>query len=120
MTEYFTGRDTKMSVLSRTFVFLTTLTRLLAALLREPVASFIYVRNWFTERLYPVLARDGGVSGISYILVWRNANAETDRVDHYYAPYPGHPAKEDFVRLSRKPDILFEDGLSNLYVFPKP
>ena len=40
MPEYFTGRDTKMSVLSRTFILLTTLTRLLSALLREPVSSF--------------------------------------------------------------------------------
>jgi len=120
MPKYFTGRVTKISVLSQMFVFLTALTRLLSAFLREPVASFIYVRYWFTERLYPVLARDGGVSDISYVLVWRNTNAETDRVDHYYAPYPGHPAEEDFLRFSRKTDILFEDDLPNLYVFPKP
>lgn len=82
--------------------------------------STIYVPNWFTERLYPAIARDGGVRGIGYVLVWRNANAETDRVDHYYAPYPGHPAEEDFLRLFQKPDILFEDDLPKMYDFPKP
>lgn len=76
--------------------------------------STIYVRKWFTERLYPVLARDGGVRSISYVLVWRNANAETDRVDHYYAPYAGHPAEDDFLRFSQKPDILFEDNLPDM------
>jgi len=48
-------------------------------------------------------------------LVWRNSNETVDRKDHFYAPYPGHPAAADFILFKNDPLILFADGLPNLY-----
>ena len=70
--------------------------------------------NWWTGMLLPALKEAGG--GVSYVLVWRNANkaAEPAR-DHFYAPYPGHPSAPDFVRFKQDPFVLFEDELPDLY-----
>jgi mannan endo-1,4-beta-mannosidase len=48
-------------------------------------------------------------------LVWRNANNETDRKEHFYAPYKGHASENDFIQFTKDPLILLESGLPNMY-----
>lgn len=69
--------------------------------------------NWWTGVLLPALKEAGG--GISYVLVWRNSNNETDRKNHFYAPHPRHPSVPDFIRFKKDPYVLFEDELPPLY-----
>jgi mannan endo-1,4-beta-mannosidase len=70
---------------------------------------------WWTNRLLRALDADEVSRRIAYVHLWRNANHEADRPDHYYAPYEGHPSAPDFVRFREHPGILFEDDLPNLY-----
>jgi mannan endo-1,4-beta-mannosidase len=71
--------------------------------------------TWWTGVLLPALKDPTIGGGIAYALVWRNAHDATDRKDHFYAPYPGHPSAPDFLRFRQDPAILFEDELPNLY-----
>ena len=66
------------------------------------------VANWFTRVLYPAIEQ----ASPAYVLVWRNAH---ERPNHYYAPYPGHPACDDFNLFKQKENILFESELPNMY-----
>jgi hypothetical protein len=70
--------------------------------------------TWWTDRLLPVLKADSTTRKLAYVLVWRNEN-ERKKPGHYYAPYPGHPSADDFVRFYEDPFTLFEDGLPDLY-----
>lgn len=63
--------------------------------------------KWWTETLLPALNNHP----ISYALVWRNAR---ERTSHHYAPYPGHPSAEDFVKFYNEPQTLFAKDV-NLY-----
>ena len=45
--------------------------------------------KWYTSQLLPLLKK----YRVAYVVVWRNAE---DNKKHYYTPYPGHPATEDF------------------------
>ena len=63
---------------------------------------------WWTQTLYPVISK----YPISYVLVWRNAR---ERVNHYYAPYPGQVSADDFVKFYREPKTLFVSDVNNLY-----
>ena len=69
--------------------------------------------NWWTGVLLPALKEAG--PGISYAVVWRNANSKAERPGHFYAPYAGHPSAGDFIRFRQDPNILFEDELPDLY-----
>ncbi|HEX8413034.1 MAG TPA: glycosyl hydrolase [Sphingomicrobium sp.] len=69
--------------------------------------------KWWTGTLLPALREAG--PGISYALVWRNANPASDRKDHFYAPYAGQASAADFVAFKNAPDVLFEDELPKLY-----
>ncbi len=66
--------------------------------------------NWFTQVLYPAI-KD---YPIAWVLLWRNA---INRPNHYYVPYPTHPAADDFREFHRLPTILFEDGLAPLHIY---
>jgi mannan endo-1,4-beta-mannosidase len=70
---------------------------------------------WWTEVLLKSLLTNDMTRRIAYVQVWRNANIQTDRPDHYYAPYPGQVSAEDFVRFREHPFVLFEDDLPDLY-----
>jgi mannan endo-1,4-beta-mannosidase len=70
--------------------------------------------NWWTGVLLPAL-KAPEARGISYVLVWRNANPAYDRKDHFYAPYPGQASAADFVKFRRDPMIWFEPDLPDLY-----
>jgi mannan endo-1,4-beta-mannosidase len=74
--------------------------------------------RWWTQTLLAAVRSDPVAQRIAWVLVWRNANHEHDRPNHYYAPYPGHPSAEDFVRFRHDPFVLFEDDLPNLYRMP--
>ncbi len=69
--------------------------------------------RWFTQTLYPII-KDRPVA---WVLLWRNAY---NRPNHYYAPYPSHPAAGDFKEFHRLPDILFEDRLAPLHIYRTP
>ena len=70
----------------------------------ETGLSEITMDNWYTEVLYPIIEK----THPAYVLVWRNA---INVPNHYYAPYPGHPAAADFVEFKNLPNILFEGEL---------
>jgi len=70
--------------------------------------------TWWTDRLLPVLKADSTTRKLAYVHIWRNEN-ERKKPGHYYAPYPGHPSADDFVRFYEDPFTLFEDDLPDLY-----
>lgn len=61
--------------------------------------------NWWTRILYPAIKN----SGISWVLLWRNAWPS-----HYYVPYPGQISEKDFIEFYKKPDVLFLTDLVKL------
>ena len=73
--------------------------------------------TWWTNILLPALK---STKGISYVLVWRNANPAYDRKDHFYAPYPGQLSARDFKRFEADPATLFEADLPPLYALTQP
>lgn len=50
--------------------------------------------QWYTQTVLPIV--DG--IPVAYVLVWRNAQ-DSLKPGHFYAPYPGHPASEDFIQF---------------------
>lgn len=74
----------------------------------ETGAEQIPMDNWFTEVLYKAITPYKP----AYVLLWRNAY---ERPCHFFAPFPGHPASDDFVKFKNLPDMLFEGDLPDLY-----
>lgn len=74
--------------------------------------------TWWTDILLEGIRKDNRSKEIAWVLVWRNANEIIDREGHFYAPYPGHPSAEDFIKFRNEPMILFEDDLPNMYTMP--
>ena len=85
------------------------------AALTETGLEAIPVRNWWTGTLLNGIIADEDTLGISYVLVWRNANPAFDRKQHFYAPYPGQKSAKDFKRFYDDPRTWFEKDLPNLY-----
>ncbi len=56
--------------------------------------------RWWTDVLWPAV--EG--SGVSYVLVWRNA---WNRPQHHYAPYPEHASADNFKEFYRMQETLF-------------
>ena len=54
--------------------------------------------DWYTKSLLAPLKNDTEARKIVYLLVWRNAHK-----DHFWVPYPGHPAAEDFKAFRAAP-----------------
>lgn len=73
---------------------------------------------WYTDFLLRGILSDDISKRIAYVLVWRNSNNATDRQNHFYAPFPGHPAEADFVKFYEHPFTLFESDLPNMYTMP--
>ncbi len=63
----------------------------------------VTIDNWYTEILMPIVSE----IPLAYICVWRNAN-ESDKPGHFYVPYPGHPAENDFK--------IFHDNDKTIFV----
>lgn len=64
--------------------------------------------TWFTQKLLAAMKADERAKRLAWVLVWRNAHAETDRKNHFYAPFPGHPSAADFVNFRRDSLMAFE------------
>lgn len=62
--------------------------------------------TYFTERVYPVIDK----YKISWILFWRNA-WDKKMENHFYVPYKGHPAENDFREFVNKENILMNKDL---------
>ncbi len=88
------------------------------AALTETGLEAIPDSTWWTETLLKSILTDEVTREIVYVLVWRNANRETDRKDHYYAPYPGQMSADDFIKFRNHPFVMFEDDLPDLYGKP--
>jgi mannan endo-1,4-beta-mannosidase len=69
---------------------------------------------WYTRVILEPVLSDPAIR-LAYILVWRN-----DRPDHHYAPFPGHPAADDFMIFYRNEKTFFESDIQNMYVRNKP
>ena len=69
----------------------------------------IKTTNWWTATLAPVLDKHN----IAYAYVWRNAH---DKVNHFYAPYPGQKSASDFVSFYNLPKTLFAHDLNGMYL----
>lgn len=70
--------------------------------LTETGSESVPMARWYTDVLLPVL----GSVPVCYVTVWRNAH---DNPKHFYTPYPGHPAAENFKEFSNIPNIIFVD-----------
>lgn len=66
--------------------------------------------DWWTEVLLKHIEEDPVARRIAYMLLWRN-----DRLDHHYAPYPGHVSAADFVKFSEDPAVIFAGNYKRIY-----
>lgn len=80
-----------------------------AVALTETGYECIKTKDWWTKTLAPILAKHP----ISYVLLWRNAH---DRINHYFAPYPGQPSASDFVHFYNDRQTLFLQDVNGLYL----
>jgi mannan endo-1,4-beta-mannosidase len=71
--------------------------------------------RWFTDVILSAILHNEYTRRISWFLVWRNANHKRENRDHFYVPYPGHPAVENFIEFKNHPFVWFEDELPCLY-----
>lgn len=60
----------------------------------------IVIPDWYTTTLLPLLDKYDA----AYVVVWRDAH---DKPEHYYVPYPGHPAEEDFRAFASDSTVVF-------------
>lgn len=65
-------------------------------------------KRWWTDELFHVMDHDS--INIAFVMVWRNAH-----LNHFYAPYKGHPSEENFLELKNNPKIIFSDELPDMY-----
>jgi len=72
------------------------------AALTETGLEGLSVSDWYTRVLLPVISE----LPIAYVCVWRNA-IESENPNHFYVPYPGHPAEEDFKAFHDKSNAIF-------------
>ncbi len=85
------------------------------AALSEGGSDGIANPHFWTEVLLAGLQDNTYTRQISYVVVWRNANKEIEKRDHFYAPFPEHPSADDFRDFYENPFVLFNDGLPDLY-----
>lgn len=99
---------------------LTELAKLAAAHDKLPAMTeggqdTLFEADFFTSRLLEGLLANEWTQQIAYVQLWRNANREREQKDHFYVPYPGHPAETDFIEFYRHPATLFESDLPAMY-----
>ncbi len=70
----------------------------------------IETTNWFTQTLLKGIQTNDKTRKIAYACVWRNASTT-----HHYAPYPGHPAVNDFISFYNNPYTIFMTDVPELY-----
>ncbi len=71
--------------------------------------------TWWTDVYLAGIDYNETTRRIAWAQVWRNANHETDRENHFFAPYAGHTSAENFIEFRNHPLILFEDDLPDMY-----
>jgi len=76
--------------------------------LAETGCEALKIENYFSNVLLPTFKP----YRFSYVLFWRNA---VNRPDHFYVPYPGHPAADDFKKFTETPGILLSKEVQSLY-----
>ncbi len=62
--------------------------------------------TYFTQAVYPIISK----YKVSWVLFWRNAY-ESDKPEHFYAPYLNHSSASDFYEFVSKPDILMNKDI---------
>lgn len=62
------------------------------------------IADWYTRVLLPAIDS----IPVAYVCVWRNA-IETEKPNHFYVPYTGHPAEADFRKFHSTPRPIFVD-----------
>ena len=62
------------------------------------------IADWYTQVLLPAIDS----IPVAYVCVWRNA-IETEKPNHFYVPYTGHPAEADFRKFHSTPRPIFVD-----------
>ncbi len=72
------------------------------AALTETGLEGLSVPDWYTRVLLPAI-KD---LPIAYVCVWRNA-IESENPNHFYVPYPGHPAEMDFKAFHDNSNAIF-------------
>lgn len=110
-------REQKIENLARSLQYtaeIATVKNKVAALSEGGQDGVADTKLW-TERLLAGVLANKKTRKIAYALVWRNANKEREKKDHFYAPYPGHPSADDFIAFYKNPYVLFTDGLPNMY-----
>lgn len=85
------------------------------AALSEGGSDGIANPRFWTDVLLESLNKNEDTRSISYVVVWRNANKEIEKRDHFYAPYPEHASADNFREFYNHPFVLFNDGLPSLY-----
>lgn len=88
------------------------------AAMTEGGQDTLFEPDFFTERLLKGWLANEWTRQIAYMQVWRNANREREGRDHFYVPYPGHPAAEDFIQFYQHPATRFESDLPAMYEQP--
>lgn len=73
----------------------------------ETGLNTLNMKKWFTEVLYPVVAK----THPAYVLVWRNP---FDNAENFYGPFPGHESCADFISFKDKQDIVLLDELNGI------
>ena len=72
------------------------------AALTETGCEGLPVTDWYTRVLMPAI--DG--LPLAYVCVWRNA-IESEKPQHFYVPYPGHPSENDFRKFAETSGAVF-------------
>jgi len=62
--------------------------------------------TYFTQAVYPVISQ----YKIAWVLFWRNA-WESDKPQHFYAPFAGHSSAPDFKEFVGNTDILMNEDI---------
>jgi mannan endo-1,4-beta-mannosidase len=66
------------------------------------------MNNWWTD----VLLKTISPYPVTYVMVWRNAY---ERPNHFFGPYPGHPANSNFIQFYKDSKTLFQGDISKMY-----
>lgn len=101
ITDYTTNMDINLTVITD---YARTSGKL--PIIGETGMESIPHSGYFTEVVYPIISK----YKISWILFWRNA-WESDKPHHFYLPYEGHPAANDFKNFTEKADILMNSDI---------
>jgi mannan endo-1,4-beta-mannosidase len=85
------------------------------AALTETGNEKLDIPHWYTNVLLKSLETNDYTRRIAWAQVWRNADAKVENVEHFYAPYPGHPSVPDFMEFYNSPFTMFEADLPDMY-----